>query len=102
VAVLTSLSDLHHLWGNVQRIIRERERLFIRLQEEGYLEPYPSQANFILCRVIDRDARELKLALESRGILIRYFDKPGLEDCVRISVGRPDHTESLLEALQQI
>jgi histidinol-phosphate aminotransferase len=102
VAVLASLSDLHYLWSNVQRIIRERQRMFVRLEEIDYLEPYPSQANYILCRVVGRDARALKLALESRGILIRYFLKPGLQDCVRISVGRPDHTDSLLEALKHV
>ena len=66
----------------------------------SFLQPYPSQSNFILCRVLDRDARQLKLALEQQGILVRYFDKPGLRDCIRISVGKPEHTEALIEALQ--
>lgn len=102
VAVLASLADLDYLWNNVQRLIAERRRLFAELQSIGYLYPYPSQANFILCRVVGRDARELKLALEDEGILIRYFRKPGLEDCVRISVGRPDQTDALLAALRRI
>jgi len=102
VAVLASLSDLEYLQNNVQRLITERERLFIELGSIAYLHPYPSQANFILCRVTGRDARELKASLEARGILIRYFQKPGLEDCIRISIGRPDQTDALLEALRQI
>ena len=102
VAVLASLADLDYLWGNVQRLIAGRERLFAELQTIECLHPYPSQANFILCRVMGRDARELKLALEGDGILIRYFHKPGLEDCVRISVGRPDQTDALLDALRRV
>jgi histidinol-phosphate aminotransferase len=101
VAALASLADLDGLWGNVQRIIDERERLFDELQTIEYLHPYPSRANFILCRVIGRDARQLKLKLERQGILIRYFKKPRLEDCVRISVGRPDQTNALMAALRQ-
>jgi histidinol-phosphate aminotransferase len=33
---------------------------------------------------------------------VRYFDKPGLRDCIRISVGKPEHTEALLEALKKV
>ena len=102
VAVLASLADLDYLRDNVQRLIIEREQLFAELQTIEYLHPYPSRANFILCRVMGRDARELKLALEGEGILIRYFRKPGLEDCVRISVGRPDQTDALLDALRRV
>jgi len=100
VAALASLSDLEYLKSNVQRVVIERDRLFAQLQTIGYLHPYPSQANFILCRVLGRDARELKLALETEGILIRHFRKPSLDDCIRISVGRPDQTNALLAALR--
>ena len=72
------------------------------LSELDFLQPYPSQSNFVLCRVLDRDARQLKLALEQHGVLVRYFDKPGLRDCIRISVGKPEQTEALIEALQRV
>jgi histidinol-phosphate aminotransferase len=35
-------------------------------------------------------------------VLVRYFDKPGLRDCIRISVGRPQDTDALMDALQRI
>ena len=40
--------------------------------------------------------RELKAALAREGILVRYFAKPGLENCIRVSAGRPEHTDALL------
>jgi imidazoleglycerol-phosphate dehydratase len=43
------------------------------------LQVVPSQANFIFCRVLDRPAIEIKRALESQGILVRTFSKPGME-----------------------
>ncbi len=83
-------------------IIQERERLMDELKGLDYLEPYPSRANFILCKVTRGDARELKENLTDQGILIRYFNKPCLEDHVRFSVGRPEHTNRLLTALEEL
>ncbi len=102
LAALASLEDITTLQRNLGKLIAERERLSDALGQVGFLQPYPSHANFILCRVLDRDARELKLALEQHGILVRYFDKPGVRDCIRISVGKPEQTDALLEALHQV
>ena len=86
----------------VERLRAERQRLYRALQEIPYLEPYPSQTNFILVRLKQGSARALKEDLaRQHGILVRYFASPGLENCVRISVGRPQDTDRLLEALQQ-
>jgi histidinol-phosphate aminotransferase len=101
-AALASLEDLDYLRANMQRIVAERERLYTELGKFDFLHPYPSRSNFVLCRVLGRDARELKLSLEREGILIRYFDKPGLRDCIRISVGKPEHTDALLAALHKM
>jgi histidinol-phosphate aminotransferase len=97
-----SLADLDWLRGNIARLQVERERLFRALQESPLLEPYPCRANFVLCRVVGVEAGALKAALEAEGVLIRYFDKPGLRDHVRVSVGKPEHTDALLAALARI
>ncbi len=101
LGAIASLEDIATLQANLGKLIAERERLREALNELDFLQPYPSQANFVLCRVLDRDARQLKLALEQQAILVRYFDKPGLRDCIRISVGKPEHTEALLKALKR-
>jgi histidinol-phosphate aminotransferase len=84
----------------VERIVAERERLYASLQAIQYLHPYPSRSNFVLCRVVGREAGELKQALEREGILVRYYCQPGLRDCIRISVGRPEQNRVLLAALR--
>jgi len=99
VAMLASLDDLDYLRGRIEAILTERERLFGRLQSVSFLRPIPSQANFILCAVTQGSARELKAHLDSRGVFVRYFDTPLLRDFIRISVGRPEHTDLLMEAL---
>ena len=102
VAGLASLEALEERRQTIAAIVAERERLQQELARFDFLYPYPSRANFVLCRVVGRDARELKLALEREGVLVRYFAKPRLKDCLRISVGRPEDTDALLEALERL
>jgi histidinol-phosphate aminotransferase len=99
-AAIAALEDGDYLERCVRLLSAERERLMGLLTGVRFLKPYPSRANFILCRVVGRDARELKQSLEQHGVLVRYFNKPGLTDCVRISVGKPEHTDRLMEALK--
>ena len=99
-AGLAALRHADQLEEIGQKIIAERERLYKKLQKIDYLKPYPSQSNFILCKVIGRDAEMLKTDLASEGILIRYFNKPGLDDHIRISVGKPEQVDRLLKFLR--
>ncbi|HSN74146.1 MAG TPA: aminotransferase class I/II-fold pyridoxal phosphate-dependent enzyme [Anaerolineae bacterium] len=102
-AAIASLADRDHLLGNVARLTAERERLYAELARFDFLQPVPgSQSNFILCRVIDCDARQLKLDLEQHGVLVRHFAKPGVDNCIRISIGRLADSEALLAALAEI
>ena len=102
VAGLASLRDLDYLRATVEKLKAERRRLIDALRTLPYLAPQPSEANFVLCRVVGRDAKTVKLALEQQGILVRYYHKPGLDNCIRISVGRPEQTDRLVAALRVI
>ena len=101
-AACISLHHVEKLDQNKERIIAERKRMFDALTTIPWLEPYPSQANFILCRVIGRQAAEVKAQLRNQGILIRHFNNPGLDDHIRISVGRLEDTQQLLSILEGI
>jgi histidinol-phosphate aminotransferase len=52
--------------------------------------------------VLKGDARGVYLKLQQRGILVRYFDTPLLENGIRISVGKPEHTDALIKALNEL
>lgn len=100
IAAQVSLEHVDELIKMVALLTTERGRLFAALQEIPYLKPYPTQSNFILCKVIGHDAAELKSRLaQEHGIFVRYFNKPALRDHIRISVGRPQDTDALLKAL---
>ena len=102
VAVRESLKDTNYLLDRVKTIIAERERLLDELNKLKWLKPYPSRANFIFCSVLNSKANELQQKLQNRGILVRYFDQPLLRNSIRISVGKPEHTDALIKALQEI
>ena len=102
IAVRESLADINYLMGNVKAIITERERLFHELKKFKFLKPFPSQANFIFCHVLKGKAAELCQALRSKGILIGSFNMPLLENSIRITVGKPEHTDVLVKALREI
>ena len=102
IAVRESIADIDYLMGNVEVIIRERKRLFHELQRFDFLKPFPSQANFIFCHVLKGTASELSQALRARGILIGSFSVPMLENSVRITVGKPEHNDVVINALQEI
>lgn len=102
VAVEESLKDMDYLMDTVQKIIAERDRLFIELQKINWLKTYPSKANFILCELLKGDAKNLRQKLQDKGILVRYFDQPRLKNFIRISVGKPEHTNALIKALIEL
>jgi len=103
VAAQVSLEYTDELAKVVELLKSERAKLLTALQDIPYLKPYPTQSNFILCQVIGRDAAELKAQLAQKyGVFIRYFNKPGLRDHIRISVGRPQDTDTLLSALREL
>ena len=102
VASLESLKDIAYLRSTIKAIVDERERLFTKLGELDWLRVYPSQANFLLCSVLNGKAKTIHQELQTKGIFIRYFDTPELKDCLRISVGKPEHTDALIAALHEI
>ncbi|MGQ9683790.1 MAG: histidinol-phosphate transaminase [Anaerolineae bacterium] len=97
---IASLDDVELLMARVAQLVATRQRLQQALAEFSFLRPFPSQSNFVLCRVIGRPARPLWEGLRRQGILVRYFDQQGLQDCIRISVGTPQQIEALLAALR--
>jgi histidinol-phosphate aminotransferase len=101
-AAIATLEEIEYQEMIVTRVCEERRRLYSLLQEIHWLQPYPSQSNFILCKVLTGDAVNLKADLASQyGVLVRYFNSPGLQDHIRISIGRPSDTDALMQALRR-
>ena len=93
-----AVRDVAYTRETVERIRRTRARLGRALAGRGF-RIWPSQANFVLARPADGDARRLYHGLRERGVLVRYFAEPGLADKLRITVGTEQETTRLLSAL---
>ncbi|MHC2435870.1 histidinol-phosphate transaminase [Bradyrhizobium sp. USDA 4451] len=84
-----------------QRIIRSREALTRGLAELGF-EVLPSHANFVFARHGGHRGADLAAKLRERGVLVRHFQKPRIEDFLRITVGTDDECGRLLALLRQM
>jgi histidinol-phosphate aminotransferase len=98
VAATAALQDLPWMNRNARRIRQSRKRLSKALQRLGF-QVYPSHANFVLARKQGENLQPVYEALKSKMILVRYFDRPGLQDCLRITVGTPKEVQALLKEL---
>jgi histidinol-phosphate aminotransferase len=102
IAVRETFADMEYMQWTIEAIITERDRFSNKLKAQGILDPIPSRSNFILCRVLKGNALQIKQDLEKRGVFIRYFDTPQLQNMIRISVGKPEHTDTVIEALADL
>ncbi|XP_074576674.1 histidinol-phosphate aminotransferase, chloroplastic-like [Curcuma longa] len=100
ISACAALQNPEYLENVKNSLVQERERLFSLLKEVPYLNPYPSYSNFILCKVTSgKDPKKLKEDLAKMGVMIRHYDKKELKGYVRISVGKPEHTDVLMKCL---
>jgi histidinol-phosphate aminotransferase len=83
------------------RIIASRESLIRGLTEQGF-EVLPSAANFVFARHPGRSGADLAARLRARGVLVRHFRKPRIEDYLRITVGTDDQCSRLLGLLRDL
>ena len=98
---LASIADEDYFQQCRQRIIASRERLADSLAVLDF-EVLPSQSNFLLASHAGRSAQSLYLELKNAGILVRYFNKPRIENWLRITVGSDAECDRLLDSLRQI
>ena len=102
IAVREALKDADFLMDRVKAIIAERERLFGELGKFDWIKPFPSSANFIFCFLLRGNAVELQGKLQNRGILVRYFDQPPLQNGFRVSIGKPEQNDEFIRALRKL
>ncbi|XP_039127668.1 histidinol-phosphate aminotransferase, chloroplastic-like [Dioscorea cayenensis subsp. rotundata] len=101
VSACAALQNPDYLERVKNSLVQERERLYKLLKEVPFLKPFPSYSNFILCEVTcGKDAKKLKEDLAQMGVMIRHYDKKELKGYVRVSVGKPEHTDALMECLK--
>ncbi len=95
-----AVSD-HAYFSETCRKIRDtREDAKRKLAQLGFSFT-DSQANFLFVTHESCPARELFGALRAAGIYVRYFDKPRIDNYLRITVGTDEEMEALYRFLRQ-
>ena len=103
MAAQAALRHRGEILETVRCIVAERQRMAREVGQLGWLNPLPSESNFVLFAVAaGHSAAKVRAELRKRGVLIRYYDRPDLANYIRISAGRPEDTDRLLTALREV
>jgi len=76
--------------------------LYAALDAMEGVRVWPSHANFLLFRVTPGQAAAVHTSLKQAGVLVKnlHGSSPLLEDCLRVTVGKPDESQAFLAALR--
>ncbi len=101
LTVELALENPGYVAEHVEKVRRERERLYLELKAHPSWRAYPSHTNFLL--VATPDAETAFQALLKRGVLVRRQDHlPGLEGAIRVTIGTPVENDAFLQAAFEI
>ena len=96
-----TLKDSAYFTSCTQKIIQTREFTKQKLSELGFIFP-DSMSNFIFASHPDYDAELLFNQLKERKIFVRYWNKPRINQHLRITIGTPEEMQKLFTALEEI
>lgn len=100
-AAVASFEDQPYFEQQCQKVITCREWLVSQLQNLGF-KVLPSKANFIFVTHTSFDAQHVATQLREQGIIVRYFNKPRIDQFLRITVGTDAQNLRLVNALQAL
>ena len=100
-AATAAIEDSDYFQQNIEKVKAQRKVLTEQLRKLGFVVP-DSFTNFVLADIKSCKANEIYDKLAERNIFVRYFDLPGLQDKLRITVGTPEQNDKLICALKEI
>ncbi len=98
---VAAFEDKAYFEQTCHAIIADREKLTQQLIGLGF-EVLPSAANFIFARHQQKDAMQIAAALREKAIIVRHFKLPRIEQFLRITIGKPEENQLLVDALATI
>ena len=101
VGATASVLDVEYFTQTCQQVIDLRHSLTAELTALGF-DVLPSHANFVFARPKDGNANTVANALREQGIIVRHFDKPRINEYLRITTGTAEQNSRLIDALQML
>lgn len=99
-AAVASFEDQAYFEEQCLKVVQSREQLIEQLEILGF-NVLPSKANFIFVTHPAHVASELAKALREQGIIVRHFNKPRIDQYLRITVGTDEQNQRLVDTLKQ-
>ena len=96
-----AIRDRQYFEDTLAKIIRTRETSKKRLEEMGFFCT-DSKTNFLFVSHKSRNAKEIFEALKERDIYVRYFNTPGIDNYLRITVGTDEEMDIFFRAVEEI
>lgn len=93
--------DTEYYAGIDQQVVNTRERFTAELQKLGFTV-LPSKANLIFASPSRTDAKTLFAKLKEKGVLVRYFDQPRINNFLRISIGTDENMDKVVGIIKEI
>lgn len=100
-AAVASFEDQDYFQEQCEKVIASREKLVCNLTELGF-NVLPSKANFIFATHSLHDAAQLAEKLREQGIIVRYFNKPRINQFLRITIGTDEQNQRLVDTLKML
>lgn len=94
-----AVQDEEYFRNTIEKIIKDREWTKERLSEIGF-KCLESSANFLFVTHPEKKAEEIFLKLKENNIYVRYFNKPKIDNYLRITIGKREEMERLIEVLK--
>ena len=96
-----AIQDKAYFEKTCQRIITTRNTTETALHKLGFTT-LPSSSNFIFASTNKMPAEEIYLTLKQQGVLVRYFNKPRINNYLRITIGTDHEMDILMDKLKGI
>ncbi|MBQ1687917.1 MAG: histidinol-phosphate transaminase [Lachnospiraceae bacterium] len=96
---VASLKDVAYFEETCNKIITTRERVKKKMKDLGFSFP-DSKTNFLFATHESVPAKELFLALREQNIFVRYFEKPRIDNYLRITIGTDEEMDCFLNFLE--
>ena len=96
-----SINNDDYFKETINKIIETRQKTMTELEKIGFTF-FESKTNFVFARHKDVAGLKIYEELRKRKIYIRYFNKPRINDYIRITIGTDEQMHILIEALKDI
>ena len=84
-----------------RKVIKTREEVIFKLKVLGF-EVIDSKANFIFITHPEINAALLFQKLKDNGVLVRYFNNPGIDNYLRVSIGKEEEMAEFIDNIKDI